>query len=65
MKVYICYDYVHSALLYDTTETIENYGEDYLDEYGTDIPDELAERYLKNDKERREIMSELKKYKSE
>lgn len=50
-------------MLYDETTTVDMFGEDYLKDYGRAVPQELIERYKKNEAERREIAAELKKIK--
>lgn len=49
--------------LYDETQTVDMFGQDYLDEYGHAVPQELIERFKKNEAERQEIAAELKKIK--
>lgn len=43
----------------DSLQTIELFGEDYLEEYGIDIPQDLLNRYKRNIKEYREIQEEI------
>lgn len=50
-------------MLYDETTTVDMFGENYLTEYGRTVPQELIERYKKNEAERQEIAAELKKIK--
>lgn len=38
-RVYISYDDISTFRLKDSNETIEMFGEDYLDDYGYDIPE--------------------------
>lgn len=50
-----------SIKLYDSSESRDMFGEDYLEEWGCNVPTELIERYKKNETERRQIQEELDK----
>jgi hypothetical protein len=49
--------------VYTATETVDMFGEDMLEDYGSTLPEELLERYQKNIKEFKSIQEELNKYK--
>ncbi len=49
--------------LYDKEMVIEYFGEDFLKEWGHEVPDDLVERYNKNQIEFKQIQNELKKIK--
>lgn len=49
--------------VYDESETVQMFGEDYLEDYGHIVPTELIERYKKNEQERKAIADELRKIK--
>ena len=40
-------------------ETFEMFGNEYIDDYGIEVPDNLVERYKKNWKEFLEIQTEI------
>lgn len=48
--------------VYDRDMTIDYFGEDYLLEYGNNIPQELVDRYKKNYEEFKTIQKELRNY---
>jgi len=45
--------------IYDEEKTIEYFGEDFLEDYGIDIPDDLLERYTLNWLEFLKIQEEI------
>lgn len=47
----------------DEQETIEYFGEDFLQDYGVEIPDELLQAYNKAYQEFWKVQLELDKYK--
>lgn len=47
--------------LYDTQETISMFGEDYLEEYGHEVPQELINKYMELEAGLYEVRKELKK----
>jgi hypothetical protein len=47
----------------NSQETIDLFGDDFLDDYGIEAPDELIERFQKNYKEFKEIQAEINKLK--
>lgn len=62
------YIFTHDGMrlaLYDASETVEMFGEDFLQEYGHAVPQELVERFKKNEAERKAIADELRKLKGE
>lgn len=46
--------------LYDDTETVDIFGQDYLEDYGHTVPPELIERYRKAFKEMQAVQDELR-----
>lgn len=46
--------------VYDETETVDMFGQDYLEEYGHTVPADLLERYRKAFQEMRTIQDELR-----
>ena len=52
--------FVHSK-----EETIEMFGEDYLEEYGYEIPEDVLKRYEQVTKDFSAMQRELRKYKDE
>lgn len=46
--------------VYDEAETVDMFGQDYLDEYGHTVPPELLERYRKAFQEMRAVQDELR-----
>lgn len=46
----------------DEVETADLFGDDFIDEYGIEVPDELIERFKNNYKEFKAIQQELDKY---
>ena len=48
--------------VYDAKETKQIFGKEYLEEYGTYIPEELIKEYQENWEKLQKIQSELYKY---
>ncbi len=48
--------------IYSPIESIDLFGEEYLEEYGIEIPAELLVKYLNNQEEFWQIQKELDKY---
>lgn len=47
--------------LYDANETISLFGEEYLEEYGHEVPIELIEKYIQLETELDTVRKQLKK----
>lgn len=63
-NTYIFKDERYCYFLMDKNECIEMFGEDYLEEYGSEVPQELIEKYKKHMEEFRIIQNELRKFKT-
>ena len=48
--------------IYSPEESIDIFGEEGLYDYGVEIPDDLLDRYLKNQEEFWKIQKEIDKY---
>ena len=49
-------------LIYPPEKTIDYFGEDFLEEYGIEIPDDLAKRAIESYKTMLEVQDELDKF---
>ena len=61
-RVTITHDDLFSYRIRDASETIDLFGEDYLIDYGKDIPHELLEEYREVMVKYRELQEKIKKY---
>ncbi len=63
---YLSMDYPLVYMIYDREEIIDLFGEDclddYIDDYGKNVPKELIERYKINKEEFQKIQEELEPY---
>ena len=50
----------NEVILYDKAEAVELFGEDHLEEFGSQVPDELVQRYKAAEKERSAVQVELR-----
>ena len=50
------------TLAYDEAETIEMFGQDMLDDYGVEVPDELAKDLIETYKKLIRLSREINKY---
>lgn len=58
-------DDIFTIYVYSKNEVIEMFGEDYLEEYGYNIPDELLKEYSEASKLFRSVQQKLRKIKNE
>ncbi len=59
-NAYIYETDVFQVRVYDESETVDMFGEEYLEEYGHTVPSELLERYRKAFKEMQDVQDELR-----
>ena len=59
-KVNICQDDAFCYRLYDDAETIEMFGQDYLDEYGVEISEDILNEYKQTMSKYEELQDKLR-----
>lgn len=63
-NAYITFNDIMQVVIYDKAETIDLFGEDFLEEYGSEISEELLARYKNCMREFSEIQQMLKMLKT-